>query len=162
MTFGDGGCNWDYILRREVLGPFAPRSGWIAALKRDSLSRGRDLRTNAILNTVACAILNRSMPQSRMARALKRQRSSKVQLELKEIERVERQRNSVLQQQKAESKFKYGEICRIVSGSRVRKLRRSSEFAIDLPQLLTLGSGIRLEPRCRSCNCRHCRRRKAG
>ncbi len=124
MTFDeDEGCNWNYIMQREVLGPFAPRSGWIAALRKDSMAKGRGKRRNGFLQAVAYAMLDKALPMSRVAKALRKQQTMKFQHEAEEQDKVDHLRTVVSQQEKSERRFKYGQICRIFRGSRVPEAR---------------------------------------
>ena len=119
MSFDDNGCTWNYILQREIYGSFAPQSGWIGSLKKGVDMKIRGQRRKAMLNSVACAMLNFALPKSNIAKALKRHQTAKCKEDTEKIEKIEKDQQQAAKLDRLEKRLRYGQICEVIQGNRV-------------------------------------------
>ena len=119
ISYDDAPCDWAYMLQPNIIGPFAPRTGWLvnAASKKPIADLCR--RSSVLLDPSTCFIKDKAKPSSYFAKMLKKQQNVQHQHVLEEASRREKQEVEDAKHKKARLRQATGFVCEIVQGSKV-------------------------------------------
>ncbi len=108
MRFEENSCTWAYIIKREILGPFASHSGWIWN------QRKKESGSNQL------TLLDKTFARSHIGKAVKRVEVAQQQ-QLVDAYRRQTLKPQISKFDIARAKLDKGLLYHILDGSRVRE-----------------------------------------
>ncbi len=120
ISYDESPCDWANILQPNIVGPFAPRMGWLASTAANKLAAAQCQGNSVVQDQTTTSIKDKAKPSSYFAKMLKKPANAQHQHVLEEPSKREKSAvDDVLHKKQPRHRQDSRFVCHIGQGSRV-------------------------------------------